>query len=62
MTRGINKTIDRKSVRSKSIAIRFNSYEIESIQQHLNEIGSDKGISSFIRELVVSHIKPNKAP
>ena len=54
MTRGINKTI--------SIAIRFNIYEIESIQQHLNEMGSDKGISSFIRELVVSHIKPNKAP
>jgi hypothetical protein len=60
MARGINKQEDRKVVKSKSIAIRFNQYELDSIDKHLNNIGWDKGISTFIREVVISHTTPTK--
>jgi hypothetical protein len=60
MTRGINKTIDRKLVKSKSVQIRLSEYDLESIQLKIKESDYNKGVSAFIRELVLDHTKPKK--
>jgi hypothetical protein len=60
MARGINKTTDRKSVRDKTITVRFNDYELESIAKHLQDSGSNKRASVLIRDLVLAYLKEDK--